>query len=489
MDLLGDIGANDQLIATRTENQILKAKVESLTKQVNELTLQVAVLQAEVEIYRDEARHSVLEAGSNQGREESVEKEVSQQPSLVFQLPSHQNSFSCTPKQIISDLHGSANPTCVACVNDSFGKSALVTGGADSTLRFTLIDSIITEETSNVASPLVVEVSAPVVCMNVIENSLITSSVPSLDLLVAAGTMDGNVFCAVYSSRSVEIDSGIVQMSVSSLAADCSLKKHNKYVSAICWSRRCNFLSTSATRKHGHFLATASSDGTVYIYFVFESEDSERKLQIENVEALYFDDAITCLCFTSFTGSGIDDDIVLYAYVRNTPHLKVIRMPTNDNINESCIITTLHLNTSLFDDHVSFAVLDLKISADEKYIAAACDNHCHLILDNRLSSFPHRLSTIVRKLYGHTADCYSRPVVAWSNDGQYVYSNTQNESKLCIYSIASGKLLEVNDAEGAETEQQPLGHVRPIKDVYAHPNGTVVVTTSFDRKTILWVTQ
>jgi WD40 repeat protein len=481
MDLLGDIGANDQLIATRTENKLLKAKVESLSKQVQDLALQVAVLQAEVEIYRDEARNSgTSREGSSSSRAPDngiASGSTEGQPPFVFQLPSSRDSYCSTPNQVFPDLHGNANPTCVACPSDPSGSTILVTGGADSTICFTRI--VGTEDDPTTAStPTLVHLSAPVVCMGVIEHSA------PFDIIVAAGTMDGHVHCAVYSNRAPGLD--IPRTFDSSVTVEDSvLKKHGKYVSAVSWSRRCYFQSTNATHKFGCFLGTASSDGSVHVYFVPESDSCTigSKLQIQHFESLYFDDAITCLCFTNYTGSGMDNDIVLYAYVRNTPHLKVIRIPTKEG-STSCIISTLHLNATLLDDHVSFAVLNLKISVDEKYVAAACDNSCHLILDNRFSSNPKPLATIVRKLFGHTADCYSRPVVAWSTDGQYIYCNTQNESKLCIYSIASGELLE---EQGSDGPGRQLGHVRPIKDLCSHPTKKLLVTTSFDRNTILWV--
>jgi WD40 repeat protein len=466
MDVLGDIGARDQLIATRTENQLLKVKVETLTQKVDDLTLQVAVLQAEVELYREEARHSTtstVERASSY-REDGILKK--DEAPFVFQLPSTRHSYCSTPQQVFPDRHGRANPTCVACPTDaSSGTTILVTGGADASICFTpMADPGLPTTTS---SPTLVHLSAPVVCLDAMEY------VAPWDIVVAAGTMDGHIHCAVYSSHSAE-----TARTYASSAEESVLKKHGKYVSAISWSRRGSFPSAGATSKEGRFLGTASADGTVHIYFVNESDDS--KLQMQHVESLYFDDAVTCLCFTNYTGSGVENDIVLYAYVRNTPHLKVIRMPTSEGVS-SCTITTLHLNASLFDDHVSFAVLDLKRSANEKYVAAACDNHCHLILENRIAPHPKPLANIVRKLYGHTADAYSRPVVAWSHDGHYVYCNTQQESKLCIYSIASGALLDetVSDTSG--------GHARPIKDLQSHPHKKLLVTTSFDRNTILWV--
>jgi WD domain, G-beta repeat len=546
MDLLGDIGTQDQLIATRTENAVLKTKVDQLKQQVQDLTLQVAILQAEVEIYRDEARNSTstmtttilssavvdttgFTTDPNQNLAKNDSMMTSQQePLTIFQIPAiaTKHNYCSIPQQKISDLHGNANPTCVAVLSGSVttddtprDRTILVTGGADATVRFLPMDSTDCLETVHTTpNAVVMELSAPVVCIATIRNGPLdyddVNSTPVwFDQIVAAGTMDGHVTCMVPSNVDTGINSktsllstevtssNIATIHDSSSSIDSVLQKHDKYVSSMAWSRRC-CMDNTTINKFGYFLATASADGTIHIYTVSEHDssrtkhDEERKLQIQHVESLYFDGAITCLCFT--TNTSIDNDIILYAYVRNTPHLKVIRMPTNEG-SPSCRITTLHLNASLLDDHVSFAVLDIKTSFDEKYVALACDNHCHLILDNTISP-NQQLAKIVRKLYGHTADCYSRPVLAWSYNGQYIYSNTQNDTKLCIYSVASGKLLledganyehdnnnNVASSKDRATQQQPWGgHVRPIKDLYSHPYKNLLVTTSFDHHTILW---
>ena len=54
MDLLGDIGQEDQLTSAREENRVLQAKVKELTVRVHELNAKNAALLAEVELYRAE---------------------------------------------------------------------------------------------------------------------------------------------------------------------------------------------------------------------------------------------------------------------------------------------------------------------------------------------------------------------------------------------------------------------------------------------------
>lgn len=59
MDLLGDLGHEDQLSAARAENTVLQAKVKELAERVKELAVENEALKAEVEIYRQEAALTV----------------------------------------------------------------------------------------------------------------------------------------------------------------------------------------------------------------------------------------------------------------------------------------------------------------------------------------------------------------------------------------------------------------------------------------------
>jgi WD40 repeat protein len=323
------------------------------------------------------------------------------------------------------------------------------------------------------------------------------------------------------------------------------LKKHDKYVSSISWIYIDDDDIAQENKSCTSWLATSSADGTIHIYTVTATttgmdEQVHRPpstsvskgvaLTIQHMESFYFDHPVTCICYAKDLVNN--NGIVLYAYVRNTPHIKVIRMPsffttpmTTNAENGACSISTvLHLNTSIYDTHVSFAVLDIKMSYDYKYLAVACDNHCHFIIENKCNiesqpggrrtgtsqmnpNTPPSVQTanVLRKLYGHVADSYSRPIVAWSCNNQYIYCNTQNDTKLCIYSIASGKLVMQNDNEDDDVHHRtaatnsdistkeepppPPPHVRPIKHLCSHPYQNILVTTSFDHKTIVWTAQ
>lgn len=78
MDLLADIGQEDQLTSAREENRVLQAKVKELTVRVHELNAANAALLAEVEIYRAEFASSKSSSGVGEsvGGEESKESLV-----------------------------------------------------------------------------------------------------------------------------------------------------------------------------------------------------------------------------------------------------------------------------------------------------------------------------------------------------------------------------------------------------------------------------
>jgi WD40 repeat protein len=86
------------------------------------------------------------------------------------------------------------------------------------------------------------------------------------------------------------------------------------------------------------------------------------------------------------------------------------------------------------------------------------------------------LDSTFETFYGHENDGYSNPKLAWSCYGQYILGNTEPDSSLCVWDIASSQLVHRNG--------QAHGHT--IRDMYASPNTDLHVTTSFDKKSLLW---
>ena len=194
-------------------------------------------------------------------------------------------------------------------------------------------------------------------------------------------------------------------------------------------------------------------------------DDWFSRIQITYWHSLHLSGPVECIAFTS--------DMTLVAHARGTPVL------TEFNLTDDCAVTEINLNTNHanairggFDDHVSFCCLDLKMSPCRQFLAVATDHDRHMILDWR-DPQKHQ----VRNLYGHAADAYSSPVLAWSGNGQYLYCNDQHTSALTVYDIAASQIVQ--------SLLQP--HTRPIKALWASQHTNTVVTTAFDRETVVWL--
>ena len=81
-------------------------------------------------------------------------------------------------------------------------------------------------------------------------------------------------------------------------------------------------------------------------------------------------------------------------------------------------------------------------------------------------------------MYNHWIknDGFSQPKIAWSKNGKYLYGNTQEDSKICVWDIASTEIVKWLE-----------GHTNPIRDMQSSSLTETLVTTSFDKKTHIWL--
>jgi WD40 repeat protein len=187
--------------------------------------------------------------------------------------------------------------------------------------------------------------------------------------------------------------------------------------------------------------------------------------KVTHLHSLHFDAPVEAMVFAKSK---------FICHVRNSPHLYVI-----DDTSWELQNVDIHEGyNGGFENHVSFCVLDLQLSPNGQFLACATDAHRHIILDCN----DYR---IVRNLYGHQADSYSSPVIAWSTNSQYLYSNHQHEAKIVVYELASGKI--VSELMVAASQQQH--HTRPIKALYSSKSSNTLVSISWDRSTIIWFTE
>ena len=407
-----------------------------MSGRVKVLTVENESLKAEVEIYRHEAAAATTAQGnSSHNNDDDDNNDIEASDASDLFVRAGQGVYSNTNEITWKNAHGSSNNLCVALSRDEM---VVASGGADNALR--LVFSA-TESMEGTSARL--ELSAPVI-------SVAFGQDRSIKNVLACGCMDGSSYLVQYA---VENEGG---RSVLKIINHMALpNKQNKYVKNVAWNPK------------EAVLATASTDGTVHLYRVqqegLDSLTLAPKYGVTLAESLHLQTAIEALTFTN------DDQLLCFA--RNTPHIAAF------DLNKDMAQTKINLNkagtTTVggFDEHVSMAVMDLQVSAAHGCWLAATDTARNFVLDARTSS----KTKIVRNLYGHANDGYSQPKAVWSSNGQYVLGNTQDESVVCVWDVASQKLVE-----------KLSGHGAPIRDLDSSPMSDMVVTTAFDKTTRLW---
>ena len=276
-----------------------------------------------------------------------------------------------------------------------------------------------------------VECDAPVIAVDFSRNGRTSK-------FVAAGCMDGSVH-VVYLETD-RFSNTIQTQKVGSI-------QHGKYVKCVAWSATDNIL------------ATASADGSVQVHKLEWNFVDATGATLEKVQQLQLSGAVESLCFREDT---------LCAYARGSSNL--ICFDLQDNFAQQKINLNRGPGNACFDDHVSFAVMDMSVFQND-YLALATDSSRNIVMD-------WRSGNQVRNLYGHKNDSYSQPKLAWSQNGQYLYGNSQHESTICVWDIASSSIVERLE-----------GHSNTIRDMYSSSRSDTLVTTSFDKKTQFWTTE
>lgn len=446
MDLLADIGQEDQLTSAREENRVLQAKVKELTVKVIELKAENAALFAEVEIYRKEfASSKKSSSGISENGEGGESKEALVDDGADDFVTSGNGQFASDPAVTLPQVHGNANPLCCSLHPDD---TLLATGGADGYLNLCRWGSALApgEESSikAVNDSIKIGCGAPVICSAFAQVNK-GRGFP----LVAAGCMDGSV---TISYCGFDLEDGVKRV--------LSTFKHEKYVKTICWS------------PSEPIIASASADGTIKLHRVgnvpstFDGSDNS-ELSVEALQSMHFDNPVECMCF-------VDNGNSLCCYVRGTSYL------TYFDLKDGYKQTKYSLNGKSaigdrFDDHVSFSVLSLVPSPNGEYIAAATDVSRNIVMKANSEK-------IVRNLYGHTNDGFSNPKIAWSSSGQYIYGNSQHENCLCVWDVASSTLVKkLQEGEG--------GHNGYVRDICSSNATDTVCTVSFDKTAKVWLNE
>lgn len=428
MDLLGDLGANDQLTSTRAENEIMKEQLKVLRARCSVLAVENEALKAEVEMYRSEA---VAKAGSLSSTEAPGAPGSPRRVPEVDHFVRSGDGTMCNSKSVLlENCHGVSNVLCCSLSNDD---SVLATGGADRKVSLTLWNpSGGSDPAAIIESAYRVDCGAPVIAVDFSRHG-------RSQKFLAAGCMDGSVHVLFFEKDGCSSTIHAEEIAKGKI-------KHGKYVKCLAWSSTENIL------------ATASADGSIQVHKLEWNFVDATGATLEKVQHLQLSGSVESLCFR-------EDHLCCYA--RGSSNL--ICFDLRDNFSQQKINLNRGPGNACFDDHVSFAVMDIS-AYQQDYLALATDSSRNIIMD-------WRSGNQVRNLYGHKNDSYSQPKLAWSKNGQYLYGNSQDESVVCIWDIGSSSIVEKLD-----------DHSNTVRDMYASSSTDTLVTTSFDKKTQFWTT-
>ena len=464
MDLLDDIGHTDQLTSAREENKVLIAKVKDLTLRIHELQVENETLKAEVEGYRGDylaatRSSSVIPTSSNDddvgncdvtGRASRNSGTTDGNDDFIT---SGNGMYPTDPAVTLHAIHGPSNPLCCTLHPDD---TLLATGGADSNIRLYRWGLALAPGSQSsvkaVDDSIVISCGAPVICCAF---ALVNKGrgLP----VIAAGCMDGSVRLAYCGS--MEWNNACPGDETTRLFklqggddSDKTRIKHTRYVKTLCWS------------PSEPILASASADGTVQLTRVGNvNNENNMTVSIDVIKTMHFNDAVEAMCY-------VNNGDTLCCYIRGTSYLSYF------DLKDGFKVSKMSLNGGSvggFHEHVSFAVLSMQPSPCGKYIALATDTSRNIIME---------VSTerIVRNLYGHKNDSYSNPKIAWSNNGQYLYGNSQDDNCIFVWDIASTSIVK-------RLDENYGGHGGFVRDIYSSSHSETVVSVSFDKTAKVWL--
>ena len=412
--------------------------------KVKELTIENATLKAEVEIYRKEAAlPSFSKLALGQAADEVMGSATNDHSGDEF-ISSGNGVYPTDPVVSLPNINGVSNPLCCA-MNRS--DNILAVGGADSNVTIATWGSALAPTpdaaTNTVLNAARFQCSAPVICI----------SFCNFNDIVCAGCMDGSVHFIGFSFIGGKANAWALK----SLGDDDI--KFSKYVKSIAWS-------TSSP-----VVACSSADGTVIVSRVtildedtimddVDDDNVHRKdINITKLKSLHFKGSVEALCF-------VKDGQSLCIYERDTSYLSYF------DLADEYKMTKFSLNgktTGGFDDFVSFAVMQLSVSPNGKYLCAATDSSRNIIIEVGTDN-------IIRDLYGHKNDSFSQPRVAWSSSGQYVFGNTQEDSGICVWDVASASIVN-----------KLPHHSSQIRDIFSSTTSDTLITASYDKSCTVWL--
>ena len=281
---------------------------------------------------------------------------------------------------------------------------------------------------------------------------------------LAVSCMDGSLHLLTY-----EVETNKIILTCS------SSKHHDKYVVAIKWN------------SEGNFLATASHDHTA-ILFSFNSKcEDEKKCWNDvftRVQRFCLESAVEDVAFVMRRNSKKESLIIAE---RSSVYLHIVD------------VTSFHIedmNVNERDDtHLSFSILSVVPSPDGSMLCLATDSDQLVVLDshsgNQICKFERerrrilvfraqnllllRTSSNTGTLVGHKCGQYAQASVCWDPSGDYIYSNSQKDSGIYVWSLATQRVVK-----------RLSEHTKQVRSIDMNMVERSLVSGSFDKSIHLW---
>lgn len=225
---------------------------------------------------------------------------------------------------------------------------------------------------------------------------------------------------------------------------------HRKYVGRVRWL-------AAADGGAGSLLLSASHDRSLAAFRVPAAGDADT----EPIYRREFVGVVEAVAVTSGSGAAGAAGRRVLVTSRDDNYVHVLDLATGEELAQ------LNQN-AMGDDHISFAAMDMALSADDEWAAIATDrDQLHLM---HLPTGAH-----MRSYFGHSADAMSMPRVAWPAAAPGLLLATSQDYSLCVYDLVSARLLH-----------RLRGHRAVVRCLDVSPEGRFLVCGSFDKSLSIW---
>ncbi|DAZ96210.1 TPA: hypothetical protein N0F65_012572 [Lagenidium giganteum] len=330
------------------------------------------------------------------------------------------NGLSVTAAQTLREVHGAGNLLCVATHNAR--PALVVTGGVDK--------HAVVHDWRQQRKLCAIEMSAPVL-------SLSFNPSPALADYFVAACMDGK--CGLYKLVDHDGTWRIEELQV--------MHDHTRHggMKAV-WSTT------------GELFATGSSDKSVHLYKCKDlAATATEPPSCDKIKSFFFNGTVESMVFVP-PGDDRTSELLAIA-VRDDCYVHYVDLATLEkervNMNQDGI------------EHVSYAILDLRVSPSGKYLLAATDKSRHFV-------FGIKSNIVYRNFYGHEAGPYSQPRVVWDSSEKYIISNTERGGVLYVWCMASERVIDTIEA-----------HEAMIRDIAMSSDNTLL-SVSYDKSCKAW---